>query len=51
LNGSGLVNNQQIIKDDAIRISDTENFDLEFNGELFYIQTSSQLDYKPVWTT
>jgi redox-sensitive bicupin YhaK (pirin superfamily) len=50
LNGSGLVNNQPITKDDAIRISDTENFDLEFNGELFYIQTSSQLDYKSVWT-
>ena len=50
LSGSGLVNNQPITKDDAIRISDTENFDLEFNGELFYIQTSSQLDYKPVWT-
>lgn len=50
LKGSGLVNDEQIIKDDAIRISDTENFDLEFNGELFYIQTSSQLDYKSVWT-
>jgi redox-sensitive bicupin YhaK (pirin superfamily) len=50
LNGTGLVNNQQIIKDDAIRIADTEIFDFEFSGELFYVQTSSQLDYKPVWT-
>jgi redox-sensitive bicupin YhaK (pirin superfamily) len=50
LRGSGLADNQQITKDDAIRLSNTQQLDIDFLGELFYIQTPTQLDYKPVWT-
>ncbi len=51
LNGGGLADNQQIAKDDAIRISNAPQLNLYFSGELFYIKTPTQLDYKPVWTT
>ena len=51
LNGSGLADNQQIAKDDAIRISNAPQLNLDFSGELFYIKMPTQLDYKPVWTT
>jgi len=50
LSGSGLADNQQISKDDAIRLSNTQQLDIDFTGELFYIQTPTQLDYKSVWT-
>jgi len=50
LNGSGLADNQQIEKDDAVRLSNTKQLDIDFLGELFYIETPTQLDYKPVWT-
>ena len=50
LSGSGLADNQQIAKDDAIRLSSTQQLDIDFLGELFYIQTPTQLAYKPVWT-
>jgi redox-sensitive bicupin YhaK (pirin superfamily) len=50
LSGNGLAYNQQIVKDDAIRISNTQQLDIDFKGELFYIQTPTQLDYKAVWT-
>ena len=49
LRGSGLADNQQINKDDAIRLSNSQQLDIDFTGELFYIQTPTQLDYKPVW--
>ena len=50
LRGGGLVENQQIMKDDAIRLSNTQQLDINFTGELFYIKTPTQFDYKPVWT-
>jgi redox-sensitive bicupin YhaK (pirin superfamily) len=50
LSGSGLADNQQITKDDAIRLSDTQQLAIDFSGELFYIQTPTQPGYKPVWT-
>ena len=49
LEGSGLINSQKIERDDAIRVSNTNNFDIDFKGELFYIQTPTVLDYKQVW--
>ncbi len=49
LSGSGLADNQEIAKDDAIRLSNTQKLDIDFTGELFYIQTSTQLNYKQVW--
>jgi len=49
LNGNGLANNQKIEMDDAIRISGTNFLDIDFRGELFYIQTPTELDYKQVW--
>ncbi|MDV7696002.1 pirin family protein [Chryseobacterium soli] len=49
LRGSGLADNQKITKDDAIRLSNTQQLDIDFTGELFCIQTPTQLDYKPVW--
>lgn len=51
LGGSGLADNQPISKDDAIRLSNTQQLDIDFTGELFYIQTPTQLDYKAVWTS
>jgi redox-sensitive bicupin YhaK (pirin superfamily) len=50
LNGQGLAENQSIEKDDAIRISNTTNLQIDFQGELFYIETPTTLDYKPIWT-
>ena len=49
LNGQGLADNQPIEKDDAIRISNTNYFDIDFKGELFFIQTPTELEYKQVW--
>ena len=49
LDGSGWADNQKIEKDDAVRISDTNSLDIHFKGELFYIQTLTELDYKPIW--
>ena len=49
LKGSGLATNQIIEKDDAIRIFDTAHLDLDFEGELFYIQTTKVPDYTVVW--
>jgi len=50
LNGKGLADNQAIEKDDAIRISNTTNLQIDFQGELFYIETPTTLGYKPIWT-
>lgn len=49
LNGQGKVDNQFIEIDDAIRISNTKKIDIDFQGELFYIETPTILEYKPVW--
>jgi redox-sensitive bicupin YhaK (pirin superfamily) len=49
LSGTGFVDNQPIEKDDAIRLSNTSELEIDFIGELFYIQTSTELDYKQVW--
>jgi hypothetical protein len=50
LNGRGLVANQFVEKDDAIRISSTDKLEIDFQGELFYIELPTLLDYKPIWT-
>jgi hypothetical protein len=50
LNGQGLAYNQAIEKDDAIRISNSTNLQIDFQGELFYIETPTTLDYKPIWS-
>jgi redox-sensitive bicupin YhaK (pirin superfamily) len=49
LNGKGLAGNQAIEKDDAIRISNTTNLQIDFQGELFYIETPTEIEYKPIW--
>jgi redox-sensitive bicupin YhaK (pirin superfamily) len=49
LNGNGLVDNQTIKNDDAIRISNTNKLTVDFQGDLFYIETPTTLDYKPIW--
>jgi quercetin 2,3-dioxygenase len=50
LNGNGKAENQTIEKDDAIRISNATKLEIDFQGELFYIETPTNLNYKPVWT-
>lgn len=50
LNGQGKADNKLIEKDDAIRISNTNKLDIDFQGELFFIETPTTLEYKPVWT-
>lgn len=49
LNGKGFANNQAIEKDDAMRIVNTDKINLDFQGELFYIETPTVLEYKPIW--
>jgi quercetin 2,3-dioxygenase len=49
LNGQGLADNQAIENDDAIRILNTKNLQIDFQGELFYIETPTILEYKQVW--
>ncbi len=49
LNGNGTADNQAIAKDDALRIIGSKALEIDFLGELFYIQTPAYLDYKPVW--
>lgn len=49
LNGYGKVENNEVQQDDAIRVSDTTELEIEMKGELFYIETPAQLDYNPVW--
>lgn len=50
LSGKGFADNQDIEIDDAIRISNADKIDIDFQGELFYIETPTTLEYKPVWT-
>nr|MCU0327912.1 hypothetical protein [Chitinophagales bacterium] len=49
LNGKGWADHQPIETDDAIRISNHNTLEIDFQGELFYIETPSNLDYKPIW--
>lgn len=49
LNGNGSADNLSLEQDDALRISNAKSLDINFKGELFYIQTPIQLDYTPVW--
>jgi hypothetical protein len=49
LNGKGFADYQTIEKDDAIRISNTTNLQIDFQGELFYIETPTEIEYKPIW--
>jgi len=49
LSGKGFAHNQPVEKDDAIRISNTNKLDIDFQGELFYIETPTKLNYIPVW--
>ena len=49
LNGSGTIAGNRLEKDDAIRIDDTDLIKVNFNGELFYIETLSTLSYQTVW--
>lgn len=49
LQGSGTVGNSQIAQDDAMRVSGSSNLNIDFKGELFYIETPAVLPYKAVW--
>jgi redox-sensitive bicupin YhaK (pirin superfamily) len=50
LNGKGLADSQIIEKDDALRISNATKLEIDFQGELFFIETPTTLNYKPIWT-
>ena len=51
LTGNGLLDNNDLGENDAIRISDLETLTIEIEngGELFLIQTPLHPDYKAVW--
>lgn len=49
LYGQGLVDDQKIEKDDAFRISNSSKLSVDFQGELFFIETPTKLEYKPIW--
>lgn len=49
LSGEGVLNDQKIEKNDAFRINNNQKLDFDFQGELFYIETPSILNYKPIW--
>lgn len=48
LNGKGKADNFEMQEDDAIRISETSSLDIDFAGELFYVQTPAKVDYNVV---
>ncbi|EHQ29480.1 pirin family protein [Mucilaginibacter paludis] len=52
LKGDTLINGNALTTDDAVRISNLENLEVEFeiDGELFYIETPSVPNYKTVWS-
>ena len=47
--GQGSTDNSRINQDDAIRVSHSSQLEIDFIGELFFVQTATQLDYKTVW--
>ncbi|KAK3582393.1 hypothetical protein CHS0354_023937 [Potamilus streckersoni] len=49
LYGKGFADNQNIEKDDAIRISNARALGIDFQGELFYIETPTMLEYDTIW--
>jgi redox-sensitive bicupin YhaK (pirin superfamily) len=49
LQGQGFADNQKVEKDDAIRISNAAKINIDFQGELFYIETPTEIKYKPIW--
>jgi redox-sensitive bicupin YhaK (pirin superfamily) len=49
LSGNGMVENNNLEKDDTIRISNTDQLNINFKGELFYIENPTTLEYNPVW--
>ncbi|BDU25136.1 pirin family protein [Flavobacterium sp. GSB-24] len=51
LEGKGIINDQLLEVDDALRITNTKEIDLDFSGELFYIQTPAHTDYPAIWKT
>ena len=50
LSGGGEVGGVKIEQDDALRISQASTLALSFEGELFYIETPTELSYQPIWT-
>ncbi|OXG05093.1 pirin [Flavobacterium araucananum] len=51
LQGKGIINGQFLEIDDAVRVTNTKKIDLDFKGELFYIQTPAHTDYPAIWMT
>jgi quercetin 2,3-dioxygenase len=49
LKGQGLLFKHQIEVNDAIRVLNENIIDIDFEGELFIIETPTNLDYIPVW--
>ncbi len=49
LNGKGSLNSSMLDENDAIRISNENVLEVDFEGELFVIETPSILDYQAVW--
>jgi redox-sensitive bicupin YhaK (pirin superfamily) len=52
LTGNAIIDGNTLTSDDAARISNTENLEVEFEeeGELFYIQTPLVSNYKMIWS-
>jgi redox-sensitive bicupin YhaK (pirin superfamily) len=49
LNGQGMIEGNHVEQDDALRLFNASAMEIDFQGELFCIETPIQLDYKPVW--
>ena len=49
LSGEGKIGHLLVEKDDAIRINHSSVLEIDFQGELFCIQTPAKPDYKPIW--
>lgn len=49
LKGNGTIENQSIEIDDSVRISNTKELDIHFQGDLFYIELPTLMEYKAVW--
>lgn len=47
--GKGRTNGHEIVQDDAIRVSAETSLKIDFQGEIFYIETPLNTDYKPYW--
>lgn len=49
IKGSGTVDDQMVEQDDSIRMNDLQNVNIDFKGELFYIESPTKLAYAPIW--